>query len=263
MLLRNRLAALLLIATVQSACAQYSATPSPAPNPKLLAFEVASIHPHAGPLRTEMGYTASGPHLRLEGDNLRLLIMEAYSLKYYQVALPKSIAESDVVFYDVVAAAPEGSAPTRDDFRHMLQALLADRFQLKAHFEKKDTPVYALVIAKGGPKFSASTENGTGWGGVNGRSQFFDAKRIIMPELAEQIYGAFLSDRPIIDRTGLTGAYKLRIEATPEWRMNRDPQPGDLSIFTAVQEQLGLKLEPSTAPLDVLIVDSVQKPSEN
>lgn len=68
---------------------------------------------------------------------------------------------------------------------------------------------------------------------------------------------------PVIDRTGLTGTFKLRIEATPEFRLNGNPQPGDLSIYTAVQEQLGLKLEPSTAPVDILVIDSAQKPSEN
>jgi uncharacterized protein (TIGR03435 family) len=75
--------------------------------------------------------------------------------------------------------------------------------------------------------------------------------------------GSFVTDRPVIDRTGLTGTYKLRIEATPEFRINGNPQPDDLSIFTAVQEQLGLKLEPSTAPVDILVIDSAQKPSEN
>ena len=69
-----------------------------------------------------------------------------------------------------------------------------------------------------------------------------------------------MPDRPVIDRTGLTGTYKLRIEATPEFRIDRDPQPDDLSIFTAVQEQLGLKLEPSTAPLDILVIDSARSP---
>jgi uncharacterized protein (TIGR03435 family) len=84
-----------------------------------------------------------------------------------------------------------------------------------------------------------------------------------MDNLANELWEGFISDRPVIDRTGLTGSYKLRVEATPEFRMNGNAQPGDLSIFTAVQEQLGLKLEPSTAPLDILVIDSAQKPSEN
>jgi uncharacterized protein (TIGR03435 family) len=255
----------LIISAALGPIAFAQTTPTPdatAPTARTpLAFEVASIHPHQGPLHTIMGYTASGPRLRLEGDNLRYLVMEAYGLKYYQVNLPESIAHSDV-FYDVVANAPDGTSPTRDDFRHMLQTLLADRFQLKAHFEKKERPVYALVLGKGGPKLQPSTDEKHGLHGVNGRNQFIEMDKITMPRLADDL-NDFGPDRPVIDRTGLTGTYKLRVEATPEFRISRDPQAGDLSIFTAVQEQLGLKLSPSTAPLDILVIDSAQPPTPN
>ena len=69
--------------------------------------------------------------------------------------------------------------------------------------------------------------------------------------------------RPVVDRTGLAGAYDFKLEATPEYRLNRDPDAADLSIFTAVQQQLGLKLEPQRAAVDVLVVDHVEKPSQN
>jgi uncharacterized protein (TIGR03435 family) len=227
-----------------------------------LAFEVASIHPHQGPLRVMMGFSSSGPRVRLEGYNLRALVMEAYNFRNFQVSMP-GIDEQQNTFYDMVAIAPEGTAPTRDEFRRMLQTLLADRFQLKAHIEKRQVPVYALVVGKGGPKLTPSAETGHGLHGVNGRNQFLETDSITMSDLANEIWNGFISDRPVIDRTGLTGTFKLRIEATPEFRLNGNPQPGDLSIFTAVQEQLGLKLEPSTAPVDILVVDSAQKPSEN
>jgi uncharacterized protein (TIGR03435 family) len=226
------------------------------------AFEVASIHPHQGPLTSIMDFSSSGPRVRLEGYNLRGLIMEAYNLRNFQVSMP-GIDEQEDTNYDIVAIAPEGTAPTRDEFRRMLQSLLADRFQLKAHIEKRQLPVYALVIGKGGPKFRPPSEPGHGLHGVNGRNQFLETDSIAMYDLANEIWNGFISDRPVIDRTGLTGTYKLRIEATPEFRINGNPQPGDLSIFTAVQEQLGLKLEPSTSPLDILVIDSAQKPSEN
>jgi len=144
----------------------------------------------------------------------------------------------------------------------MLQTLLADRFQLKAHMEKKPLPVYALVVGKGGPKL-APADKGHRFHGVNGRNQFLEASSITMSDLADEIWNGFISDRPVVDRTGLTGTFKLRVEATPEFRINGNPQPDDLSIFIAVQEQLGLKLEPATAPIDILVVDSAQKPSEN
>jgi uncharacterized protein (TIGR03435 family) len=228
-----------------------------------VGFEVASIHPHQGPLQRIMDFSSSGPRVRLEGYNLRALIMEAYDFRNYQVSMPAAVDEQQNTFYDIVAAAPDGTAPTRDEFRRMLQTLLADRFQMKAHLEKRQMPVYALVVGKGGPKLSPPSEAGHGLHGVNGRNQFVEADSITMDDLANDLWGDFINDRPVIDRTGLTGAYKLRIEATPEYRMSGNAQAGDLSIFTAVQEQLGLKLEPSTAAVDIVVVDSAQKPSAN
>ncbi len=208
-----------------------------------------------------MGFSSSGPRVHLEGYTLRGLLMEAYSLRSYQIRVTPHEDPND--FYDVLANAPGGS-PTRDQFRQMLQSLLAERFQVKAHFEKQQIPVYALVIAKGGPKLEKSTSDGHGHVGVNGRNQFLETSNITMTDLAASLnLNTLVTDRPVIDRTGLSGSYKLRIEATPQPRMSANPQDGDLSIFTAVQEQLGLKLEPSTAMADILVVDSFQPPTEN
>jgi len=259
--LRTYLAAALLTLATPFALAQTNSTQAPGAKP--LAFEVASIHLHGGPLHSIADFSSSGPRVRLVAYDLHLLIMEAYSLRNFQVSF-HGIDEQVNTYYDIAATAPEGTTPTRDDFRRMLQTLLVDRFQLKAHFEKKDMAVYALVVAKGGPKLAASSEQTPPKTliGVNGRNQFIRTDSVTMPQLADELSNDLGADRPIIDRTGLAGSYKLRIEATPEFR-SRDPQPGDLSIFTAVEEQLGLKLVPSTAPLDVLVVDSIQKPSEN
>lgn len=263
---RNVFSLVLLLAAFSAALATpFAVAQSNAPalrGTERLAFEVASIRPHQGPLQTIMGYTASGPRVRLEGYNLRGLVMEAYDLKSFQVFMP-GIDEHENTYYDILATAADGTSPTREDFRHMLETLLADRFQLKAHFEKKQTPVYALIVSKGGPKFSASTTGDHQLNGVNGRNQFVEADRITMPDLANAIWNGFIPDRPVIDRTRLTGTYKIRIEATPEFRIGRDAQFGDLSIFTAVQEQLGLKLEPTDALLDGIVVDSAQEPSPN
>lgn len=254
----------LTLATSLVLAQQPLAQPPTNPVRQVLAFEVASIHPHQGPMQSFMDFSSSGPRVRLEGYNLRALIMEAYNFRNFQVSMPgiKDDEQQDT-FYDILAIAPEGTAPTRDEFRLMLKTLLADRFQLKAHIEKKQVPVYALVISKGGPKLRPPSEPSHEHHGVDGRNQFLETDSITMYDLADYILGSFMTDRPVIDRTGLTGTYKLRIEATPEHRINGNPQPGDLSIFTAVQEQLGLKLEPSTAPVDILVIDSAQKPSEN
>ena len=228
-----------------------------------LAFEVASIHPEQGADYSYLDFSASGPRVRLEGYNLRGLIMEAYNFRNFQVSSMPGVDEQQNTNYDIVAIAPEGTAPTRDEFRRMLQTLLADRFQLKAHIEKRPMPVYALVVGKGESKLRPPSDPSHQLHGVNGRNQFLRTDSITMSDLADYISGSFMTDRPVIDRTGLSGAYKLRIEATPEYRINGNSQPSDVSIFTAVQEQLGLKLEPTTASVDILVIDSAQKPSEN
>jgi len=262
--MNSALAAALLLAITPFALTQSPAPAFSAPADKPLTFEVASIHLHDAPLRSIAGFSSSGPRVRLEAYTLRHLIMEAYNLKSYQLHVPQGMDHPNT-YYDIAATAPSDTSPTREDFRHMLQSLLADRFQLKAHFEKKETLVYALVVAKNGPRLEISSEQTPPKTlfGVNGRNQFVRTDNVTIPNLAVDLNGGFGVDRPVIDRTGLTGIYKLKIEATPEWTIDRDPQPGDLSIFTAVQEQLGLKLEPSTTQLDVLVIDSAQKPSEN
>ncbi len=133
-----------------------------------------------------------------------------------------------------------------DEFRQMLQSLLAERFHLKVHREKQEKPVYALVVGKSGPKFkeSASDTIFAAHIGVNGRNQNLTASKAPMGFLAQKISDTFFTDRPVVDRTGLTETYNFKIEATPEFRINNNAEPGDVRIFTAIQEQLGLKLEP-------------------
>jgi uncharacterized protein (TIGR03435 family) len=225
------------------------------------AFEVASIRPHQGPLHSIMGFDSSGPRLKLEGYTLRGLIMEAYNLRNYQV----SMAAEDDTFFDVAAKAEGDGSPTRAEFRQMLRALLAERFNLKAHYDLKEMPVYALVVGKNGSKFKESASDTTlkGLVGVNGRNQTLTMPRETMESLANDIWNSNFVDRPVVDRTDLHGTYDIKLEATPAFRIEKNPQPEDLSVFTAIQDQLGLKLEPAKANVQILAVDHVEKPSEN
>lgn len=225
------------------------------------SFEVASIRQRELPLHLIAGFSSSGPRVVYEAWPILLLVMEAYDLKRHQVAFPSRPPDADTAYYDIAAKA-EGAAPRpRSEFRPMLQALLAERFRLKVHWEDREMPVYALIVGKGGPKLKESAaDTSTFLGGVNGRNQYIQAKKMTMDDLARNL--DFLGvDRPVIDRTGLAGRYDIRLEATPSLR--RDSEPGELSIFTAVQEQLGLKLEPQRAKVEVLVVDHVEKPSAN
>lgn len=223
------------------------------------SFEVASIRQREGPLSRIMEYSSSGTRLTLEAYPPAGLIREAFNLEFYEIVLPPSLPRD--VYYDVAAKAPGDTPPSRDDLRRMLQTLLADRFNFRFHREPKEMPVYALIVGKGGPKFKPSAPDAVRRVhiGVNGRHQNVTATLYTMADLARDLRNALGADRPVIDRTGLTGAYDLRIEATPR----RDFELGDISVHTAVQEQLGLKLEPQRAPIEVLVVDRFEKPSAN
>jgi uncharacterized protein (TIGR03435 family) len=224
------------------------------------AFEVASVREHIGPRTRMMDYAASGPRLTLGTYPASALICEAYNLEGHEIVVPPALEKIRETYYNIVAKAPGDDPVSRDDFRHMLQTLLADRFHLRFHREPKEMSVFALIVAKGGPKFKPSAPDAKRAfrGDVNGRNQVITATRCTVADLARNL--SFIgADRPVIDQTGLTGEYDFRVEAAPR----RILEPGDLSIFTAVQEQLGLRLVPQRAPVEVLVVDRFEKPTAN
>jgi uncharacterized protein (TIGR03435 family) len=145
----------------------------------------------------------------------------------------------------------------------MIQKLLADRFQLHFHRDKRELAVYAIRIAKGGPKLNPTVNpdaqpNQHGNNRGTDLTQFYTSTAISDFVLAMQ----FFLDRPLVDQTGLAGRYDFKIVYTPDELRTADTNnaPG---IFTAIQEQLGLKLEPVKAPCDVFVIDSVERPSAN
>lgn len=227
------------------------------------AFEVASIKPHDGPLHSIFGFSSSGTRATYEVYSTSRLVMEAYNLNDYQVSF--NVRQPEDEYYDIFAKAEGDGAPTRNDFRQMLQTLLADRFKLKVHRETKEMPVYALVVGKNGPKLKESAPDAvwSGRGTVNGRNQAMAQTKATMEDIAEAIRNNGFLDRPVLDKTGLTGTYDFKIESTPQFRINNNPELGDISVFTAVQDQLGLKLEPQKAPIEILVVDHIEKPTAN
>jgi uncharacterized protein (TIGR03435 family) len=226
-----------------------------------LAFEVASARQHEGPRTRTMVYSASGTRLTLGAYAVAHLIHEAFDREFYEIVVPPSIP--DDIYYDIVAKAPGDQPRSRDDFRRMLQTLLADRFNLRFHREFRDMAVHILVVGKGGPKFKQSAPGAVrqGRGGRNGRNQVLTATHYTMVDLARALHN-FLgaADRPVIDRTGLPGGYDFRIEAA---YIGEAPAFDDLSPHTAVKEQLGLELVPRRAQIEVLVVDRFDKPSAN
>jgi uncharacterized protein (TIGR03435 family) len=161
---------------------------------------------------------------------------------------------------------------------HMLQALLADRFKLKAHPENRDGPVYYLVIAKKGPKLKQATPGETypksGFGGalpyhagfvVMAQSEPGSTKRLGLGAPIEKLTVSLAAwlHCPVIDKTGLTGKYDFQLQWTAREGAETEPEANWPSLFTAIQEQLGLKLEPGKGPVSVLVIDHVEKPSGN
>ena len=144
----------------------------------------------------------------------------------------------------------------------LAQRLLEERFQLKIHRETKEISVYALVAGRNGPKFKASSgegEGGVSQGAVQGRYRL-KATRMPMLVLASMLENQM--ERLVIDKTGLEGVFDFQLE----WALDLNAKASDdaaPSVFTAVEEQLGLRLESTRAPVEVIVIDSVERPSEN
>lgn len=223
-------------------------------------FEEVSIKP--GDPNTNGSSTNSNPG-RFTATNVTLkrLIVRAYDIEPYQFeGGPKWI---DSEKFTVVAKFEDDEVKTRSReerqkiLRAALQAMLAERFQIATHRETKIMPAFALVVAKGGPKMKeVEAQGGSSWNQNNG---VFTANRITMEGIASVLSG--IVNRPVEDRTGLKASYELKLEWLPE-NAKTDTSTA-ASIYTALQEQLGLKLESIKAPIEMLVVDRAEKPTEN
>lgn len=261
-----------------------------------LRFEVASVKRveipavSAGvPVFPVTGGVGSSEPRRIayRGTWLTSLVAEAFGVRADQIAGPGWLSHER---YDIVANIPEGT--TKAQFNIMLGNLLRDRFHLRFHMEPRIHPVYALRVAKNGPKFketagsqgetaAAPSRGAVGppdaegfpvlppdYRGMVGRpvngEMRWSARNVPMADFARSLEQS--AGRPIIDETGLAGRYDFRIHY--EWIRRPTaagvaPEPST-SVFTAVEEQLGLKLEPSTAPLLQLTIDSIDRePTDN
>lgn len=139
----------------------------------------------------------------------------------------------------------------------MAQTLLADRFRLKAHRETRLVPVYALTIAKSGPKLHAARPDEHR--SIDSYPGTIEATNAPMTLFIDELSGKV--DRPVIDQTGLTESFDFTLRWSADIPGRSDPGLG--SIFTAIQDQLGLKLEAEKRPFEVLLIDSIERPSAN
>jgi len=240
----------LLIAAAVLPAASQSARPA-------RTFEVASVRPHEGPIPREGGsFSISGPRISMTCYRVRGLILFAYNLKPYQVAS----AGMDPTFYDLAAKAEDGLTPSRDEFRVMMQGLLADRFHLRIRRETRQAPVYAL-IAGDRPKLTSSDPGDTAPRirfEVAGRGYTASMREATMDDLTGMIGENVGLDRPVLNETGISGTYSIKVTYTPTYRMG-PPEEEQVTIFQGVQD-LGLKLIAKQAPIEMLVVDHIEKP---
>ncbi len=218
-------------------------------------FDVVSIKPSpfTGSGAVAIRAQSTPGTVTLTGIKPKDLIARAYSLKPYQIVGADWLDEE---YYDIVA---KSVRPVPDsEQRLMLQSMLASRFELTAHVETKELPCYELVVRKGGLKIRPVIAGDALPPRYfpNNASTAIRAKAISMRYLADLLTPK--ADRPVLDRTGVSGVFDIDLK----WASNSDTDAGP-TIFTAIQEQLGLKLESAKVPADVLVIDHVEKPSEN
>jgi uncharacterized protein (TIGR03435 family) len=222
------------------------------------SFDVASIRLHKTPVQ-RIGSFLSGSTFTVEAMSLDNLITDAYDLQDYQVSGAPVWAVSSQTSdrYDIAAKAEGDGVLSREQSKKMLQALLADRFQLKFHYETKEMPVFNLVVTKNGPKLKESPPDAQSlmtMGGAKGIE--IRVTKGDMAQLARQFSNHNRVNRIVLDKTQLTGEYDYTLTLSPD---DNDSE----SVSIAMQEQLGLKLEPARAPIEVLVIDHAEKPSDN
>lgn len=219
----------------------------------LSSFEVAAIKLNiSGDGSSHINTTDGSVFMR--NVSLRSIIEQAYDLKRYTLSAPDW---TNSQHFDINARAT--GKVKQEELRLMLQSLLAERFALKFHRESKEMSAYALLPAKNGFKLKPVEGSGSGINSSNGAGKAqAKCKHVSMPRLAD-----FLSDRvdhPVVDQTGIPDAYDF----TLEWSPNQNTEDAGPSIFTALNDQLGLRLEPRKLPVSILVVDSISKtPTEN
>jgi uncharacterized protein (TIGR03435 family) len=225
------------------------------------AFAVATIKPHDPNYPRRQGWNFDGDRVSIQNQSVATMMMFAYSIDPHQIVNAPDWASRER--WDVEGTTDTPGEPNLHQMQEMIQKALSDRFGLVFHREKRPLPVYAIQIAKGGPRLkpAAHPEREAGQR-ANGQgtemTAIYSSATIQDFILGEQ----FFLDRPLIDQTNLTGKYDITLRYTRDEANATDPNapPG---LFTAIQEQLGLKLVPMKAPIDVFVLDRVEQPSAN
>jgi uncharacterized protein (TIGR03435 family) len=258
------IASICLLLTAKSVAGQASpGQPAQPQSPTRFVFDVASVKPALDTRRSRIFRHADDAEFSAQNVTLKALVQFAFGVTDLRVlGFPGAFAAEhfDLQAHPDLATDALYRTLHPDDAReakqHMVQALLAERCRLQVHRETRQLPVFALVVARGGPRFGPAEDpnSNSAWGGWNhigiegGHS---------MVRLAEEL--SRVSGRPVIDHTGLPGRYDLELE----WADDDDDDSDMPRLFSAVSEQLGLKLEARRAPVEVIVIDHIELPSAN
>jgi len=222
-----------------------------------LHFEVASIRPStADPKDGSSVRLFEGGRIRIVNEPVKLLVRIAFRLQNVQIAGgPEWIATDG---YDIDAKTGRAEKPQPDELTPMMRSLLDERFQLKFHQETRLISSYALSVAKGGPKLKLTGgDESSSTNTLPDGTSHMVAANTSMAMLANYIgnrLGAM-----VVDKTGLTGVYDFKLDWAPDER----PDSSAPSLVTALRDQLGLRLESGKNPVEVLVIDSIERPSAN
>lgn len=247
---------------------------SSAIRPTFGEFEVATVKASSPDIRGRWIRMQSAHQFEARNHAVRTLVAAAYNVSPQAISGGPAWIDSDR--FDILAKAPGEARPNLDEQMSMLRKLLADRFKLTFHREPKELSFYALTIAKGGSKLKESAASPDASPGgppplifvLSPGEVSLPGRNATMAELASVMQRAAL-DRPVVDKTGLSGRFDFNLEFTPDEtqfggvapKENADStKPG---LFAAIQQQLGLRLEATKGPVEVLVIDRVERPSEN
>ena len=231
-------------------------------------FDVASVKVSeaAGPEgKARRGIKSSPGSVTIQSMPLSAIVQWAYGVRDYQVEGPHW---TDVQAYDIFAKA---AGPAQDpELQKMMQTLLRERFKLVIRREVRELPIYSMTIAKGGHKLKPPEGEGPGKL-AKGEKLALKGERVSMAELASQLSQPLR--RPVIDKTGLAGAFDFTIDLMNYVPLDASGKPSPESttemdrdgiIIMAVQQQLGLKLEPGKAPVEMIVIEKAEKiPTDN
>ncbi len=241
-----------------------------------LSFEVASIRRTTSSERDHVHVWSSAGDGNFRAQNVSItdLLEFAYALpdsRFVAVGGTKSLLSAPRFDLEAKSSATVderlhglATEAAKDEKRKMVRAMLVGRFGLQLHAETRTLPIYTLVTAKGGPRFLASQAQGTSYSMSPG-SLTIEGGDATVEKMADNL--ASILERPVVDATGIKGRYLLKLRWMPEDGaaplLNGAPDPSLPSIFTAMEEQLGLKLVAGKGPVSVLVVDRVGLPSAN